>query len=149
MNPRQLRNIEIFALPVERQREPLLPVYREIYAHYNVDWEKNTELFHDDYAFVGRGSILFPGFPRRVEGREAYIEGHRQMTEVVDVERAAVDDVVPLGDARVVLLSRIVMRAGDGRIEQQLLELHEFVDGLLHRQNYWFHRDEGRRELEI
>ena len=149
MNPGQQRNLEIFELPVEQQREALLPVYEEIYSHYNVDWAKNTELFHDDYVFIGRGSIPFPGFPQRVVGVDAYIEGHREMNEMVDVERVVIDDLIPLGDARVIVLTRILMRAGDGRLEQQLLELHEFRDGLLHRQYYWFHRDEGRQELGL
>lgn len=145
----QARNMEIFALPLEQQREALLPVYHEIYSHYDVDWEKNTELFHEDYVFEGRGSIQLPGFPQRVEGRAGYIEGHSQLNEIVDVERVDIDDLTPLGDARVIVFSRMFMRAGGGRLEQQLMELHEFRDGLLHRQFYWFHRDEGRRELGL
>ena len=149
MKPGQQRNLEIFALPAEEQRDALMPIYREIYDSYNVDWAKNTELFHDDYVFEGRGSISFPGMPQRVVGIEAYIEGHSEMAQIVDVESVDIDDLIPLGEGRVVVLSRVVVRAGGGRIDQQVLELHEFLDGLLHRQYYWFHRDEGRRELGL
>ena len=63
--------------------------------------------------------------------------------------RVDIDDVIPLGDARVVVLSRMSIRANDVLVEQQLLELHEFRDGLLHRHGYWFDRDEGRAELGL
>lgn len=149
MNPKQQRNLEAFALPIDQQREALMPFYLEVYEAYNVDWERNTELFHDDYVFVGRGSVVFPGLPQRVEGREAYVAGHKQLTEVVDVKRVEIDELIPLGDARVVVLTRFVMGMGGAEFEQQALELHEFRDGLLHRHNYWFHRDEGRRELGL
>ena len=149
MIPQQQRNVEIFALPLEQQRDALWPVYQEIYSHYDVDWEKNTEFFHDDYVFEGHGSIVFPGLPRRVEGREGYIDGQKQLNEVVDVERVEIDDIIPLGDNRVVVLTRFVMSTGGVQFEQQALELHEFRDGLLWRHNYWFHRDEGRLELGL
>ena len=149
MNPKQQRSIEALALPLEEQREALMPLYAEVYEAYGVDWDTNTQLFHDDYVFEGRGSIVFPGLPRRVEGRDGYIDGHEQLLEVIDVARVETEEIVPLGDGRVVILTRFVMRAGDGEFAQQALELHEFRDGLLHRHYYWFHRDEGRRELGL
>ena len=149
MIPQQRRNIEIFAMPLEQQREALFPVYLEIYSHYAVDWQKNTELFHDDYVFEGRGSILFPGLPQRIEGREGYIDGQKQLNEVVQMVRVGIDDLMPLGDGRVVVLTRFVMTTGGVEVEQQALELHEFRDGLLHRHHYWFHRDEGLQELGL
>ena len=149
MTPDQRRNIEIFAMPLEQQREALLPVYLEIYSQYAVDWQKNTELFHDDYVFEGRGSIVFPGLPQRIEGRDGYIDGQQQLNEVVQMERVEIDDLIPLGGGRVVLLTRFVMTTGGVQVEQQALELHEFCDGLLHRHHYWFLRDEGRWDLGL
>ena len=150
MSEHQERNRRIFALPLERQREALLPVYEEIYAAYAVDWETNTGSFdRDDYEFALRGTVPFPGLPERVEGLEGYVAGHRELLDVVDLVRVQIDDLIPLGDGRVVVLTRYVVRAGDGEVEQQILELHQFRDGLLWRHYYWFHRDEGRQELGI
>ena len=143
------RNLEALALPVAEQREALMPLYLDIYSHYDVDWEKNTELFHDDYVFEGRGSIVFPGLPQRIEGRQGYIDGQKQLNEVVDMKSVEIDDLIPLGDDRVIVLTRFVMTTGGVEFEQQALELHEFRDGMLHRHYYWFHRDEGRRELGL
>ncbi len=149
MNPKRQRTLEAFALPVEQQREALTPLYVDVYEAYGVDWDTNTELFHEDYVFEGRGSIEFPGLPRRIEGRDGYIDGHRQLLDVVDMARVEFEEIIPLGDARVVILTRFIMRAGGGEVAQQAMELHEFRDGLLHRHYYWFHRDEGRRELGL
>lgn len=138
------------ALPVPQQRDALLPLYREIYSHYNVDWDRNTQLFADDFEVAGRGSMHLPGLPERVEGRDGYVDAHLQLIAVVDVLRVDVDDLIPLGDGRVVVLSRFVLRAGGSQIDQQVLELHEFGDdGLLRRQYYWFSRDEGFAELGL
>lgn len=139
----------IQALPLEEQREPLLALYRELYAAYGSDWETNTVLMADDYEFIARGTTPLPGLPDRFVGRDGYLEAQRQLREVIEVLRTDVDDVIPLDEGRVVSLSRIVFRAGGTEFEQQLCELHEIEDGLLRRHNYWFDRGEGLRELGL
>jgi hypothetical protein len=135
--------------PLQDQRAPLLDIYREVYATYGKDWDANTETFADDYVFEGRGSVFLPGLPERIEGRDGYIAAQKQLLEVVDIVRVDIDDLVPLGEDRVAVFSRFVVRAGDGAFDQQVLELHEYRDGRLRRQIYWFDREEGLRELGL
>ena len=103
----------------------------------------------DDYEFRAGGSSQVPGLDRVHHGREGYLTAHQQILEVVDIEACIFEDLLPLGDDRVVSFTRFVIRAGDGTIEQPCMELHEFRDGELIRQTYWFDRAEGLRELGL
>lgn len=132
-----------------RRRGALLPLYRVGYWTHNRNWWLNTRAMADDYAFLAAGSARVPGLAQRFEGRTGYLAAQRQLLDAVDVKRVRVDDVLPLGRDRVVVLSRFEIGAGSNTIDQHCLELHEFRRGALVRQTYWFDRDEGRRELGL
>ena len=136
------------ALPVDEQRAALWPGYTRIYRAYGRDWEVNTAAIADDYVFStsGAGRILGLG---ELHGAADYVREHSRMLELLHVERVELDDLRPLGDNRVVTFIRLVIRAGEGEIEQQALDYHEFRDGLLARQIVWFDREEGLRELGL
>lgn len=139
----------VLALPLEEQREALLPAYRATMGAFGRDMALNTLAFADDYVFRLAGSVRIPGFPDELHGRESY---ERQQVEVLDhlnVQNVIVDDVMPLGDGRVAAFYRFVVGAGTGTIEQQCLDLHEFRDGELIRQTVWFDRADGLRELGL
>lgn len=138
----------VFTLPLDEQREALLPGYRKAYDAYGRDWEANTAAMADDYVFRSAGSRRLPGFGE-FRGREGYLRAHREMLEVLDVERVVLDDVRPIGEGRVVALLRFVVRAGDGTVDQQFLDYHEYRDGELIRQTVWFDREEGLRDLGL
>lgn len=137
------------ALPLEEQREALLPLYRQAYAAYQVDWELNSIAMADDHVFEAGSANTVPGLPRRVVGRAGYIEAQERMLEDLDVARMELDELIPLGDSRVAVLTRFVIRAGDGEVDQQCIELHEFRDGEFVHQTFWFDRDEGRRAIGL
>jgi ketosteroid isomerase-like protein len=137
------------ALPLEQQRDILLPAYRAAYAAYGVDWDLNTAVMADDHVFIAGGSSRLPGLPERTVGREAYLDAQRQLLEAVDVARIELDDVIPLGDGRVATMTRFVIRTGGGEVEQQCMGLHEYRDGEIVRQTYWFDRDEGRAAIGL
>ena len=136
----------MLALPLDEQRAALFPFYEAAYARYGVDWETNTALMAPDYVFEKGGTSSLPGLPERIEGAQGYVEAQKALMEVVPIVRVAVDDVIPLGENRVAVLSRFVLESG---IEQQLLELHEFSDGLLRHQLFWFDREEGLRDVGV
>ena len=137
------------ALPLEQQREALVPAYEAGYGAWGQDWDLNTSVMADDLVFAAGGSSRLPGLPDRAEGVEGYLEAQGQLQEVVDVARVEVDDVIPLGGDRVVVLTRFVFRTGGGEVDQQCMELHEFRDGELFRQTYWFDREEGRAAIGL
>ena len=104
----------------------------------------------DEYEFHACGTRWIPGMPKVQHGREGYLAAHRALLDHIDVARVEVDDVIPLEGRRVVGLLRFVIRAGDGTIDQQFLDLHEYrEDGALVRQSVWFDREEGMRELGL
>lgn len=138
----------VLALPLDEQRERLLPLYRAAYDAYGRDWEFNTAAIGPDYTLVVAGSRPLPEFDH-VHGREGYIQAHRRVLEFLDIERVEVDDVRPLGGGRVVAFTRFIIRVGDATIDQQALDHHEFEDGLLRRQTVWFDREEGLRDLGL
>ena len=106
----------------------------------------------DGYEFRGAGSRWLPGLPRVAYGREGYLEVHRQLLELLRVQRVEVIDLYVLGERRAAALLRFVIHAGDGEgtIDQQCLDVHAFrEDGALMRQTVFFDVDEGRRELGL
>ncbi len=139
----------VLVLPVDEQREALIPGYRFAYEAYTSDLDLNTASFADDYVFRMAGTRRIPGFPDELHGAAGYKREQSRMLEDLNVERIELDDVRPLGDGRVVSLYRFVIRTGAGTIDQQALDLHEFRDGQLLRQTVWFDRDEGLRELGL
>ncbi len=132
-----------------RRRGALMPFYRVAYWTHNRNWWLNTLAMADDYVFMAGGSTRVPGLPDRFVGRDGYVAAQRQMLDVVDVARVEVDDLIPLDRSRVAVLSRFVIRAGGGTVDQLCLELHEFRRGAMVRQTYWFDREEGLRELGL
>lgn len=138
----------VLASPLDEQREQLLPLYRAAYGAYGQDWEFNTAAIGPDYELVVAGSRPLPEF-HGIHGRDGYIAAHQRVLEFLNVERVEVDDVLPLGDGRVVALTRFVIGVGDSTIDQQALDHHVFEDGLLRRQTVWFDREEGLRELGL
>lgn len=137
------------ALPHPLRRIALLPLYRAAYATYNRHWGLNTAGMAEDYVYIAAGSRRVPGLPAHVTGRAGFIAVQKQLLEVLDVARVALDGIVPLDGQRVIVHSRFVIRAAGGEVDQHCLELHEFRRGALVRQTYWFDRDEGRRELGL
>ena len=104
----------------------------------------------DEYEFHAAGSRWVPGLPRTMYGRDGYMAVHRQLLEALDVRAVEVIDLFVLGERRAAALLRFVIRAGEGTIDQQCLDVHDFrEDGALVRQTIWFDVDEGRRELGI
>lgn len=72
---------------------------------------------------------------------------HEQVIEIAGLDGVEVEDVEPLGDGVVNVVSLLVMQ---GRtLTQQMIERHVFRDGRLWRQTMWFDRDEGRREMGV
>lgn len=102
----------------------------------------------DDYEFRMAGTNRLPGFGV-FRGREEYISEQTRLLEHLDVDHVELDDLIPLGDGRVAMLMRFVVRAGETTIDQLALDFHEFRDGELIRQTLWFDRDEGLRELGL
>lgn len=137
------------ALPLEQQREALMPAYLAAYDAYGVNWELNTAAMADEHVFLAGGSSRLPGLPRRTVGAAGYLDAQCQLREALDVARIELDEVIPLGSSRVVAMTRFVISAGGGEVEQQCMELHEFRDGELVRQTYWFDRDEGRAAIGL
>lgn len=136
------------ALPLEQQREVLLEPFRQGYTAYGRDWEVNTAAFSDDYVFRNAGTRPLVGFAD-AHGREGYIAYHARMLETLNVVALELDDIRPLGENRVLVFARVVIRAGAGTIDQQVLDLSEWRDGEIFRQTLWFDREEGLRELGL
>jgi len=65
----------------------------------------------DHYVFETAGTGRLPGLPDRFVGRDGYLAAHATLLETLDVERVALDDVIPLPDGRVATLIRFVIRA--------------------------------------
>lgn len=140
---------ETLALPLDEQRARLLGAYQATYDAYGSDWSFNTAAFAPDYVGRIEGTPSVPGIPREWSGREGYLAVHRSFREVLNVARIETDDVIPLGDDRVVALIRFVIRAGDSEFDQQTLDWHEFRDGELVLQRIWLDREEGLRDLGL
>ena len=148
MNPAQEFMRGALALPIDQQRDALLDAYRRAYAAYGRDWTMNTAAIADDFEFRSRGSRRLPEFGE-IRTRDDYVREHERMLEILDVERIEVDDLLPLGDGRIAAYLRFVIRVGDGTIDQQALDVHEFRDGLLFRQTVYLDREEGLRDLGL
>jgi hypothetical protein len=148
VNEAQAFILRALALPLDQQRDALWPAYAAVYGAYGNDWELNTAPIHEDWEIVFAGSRKIPGLGE-MRGREGYIREQTAMLEHLNVERVQLDDLRPLGNDRVVAFIRFVIRAGDGTIDQQALDHHEFRDGLVVRQTVWFDREEGLRELGL
>jgi hypothetical protein len=102
----------------------------------------------DDYEFHWAGASRMIDLDT-FHGRDEYIREQTRLLEHLNVARIELDDVIPLGDGAVVALFRFVVRAGDGTIDQQVLDHHVFRDGELVQQTMWFDREEGLRELGL
>ena len=140
----------VMAMPLELQRDALIPGYRVIYGAYGVDWDLNTASLAESYIGRIEGTYFLPDIPTEWSGREGYLEVHKRLRSVLNVERVELDDVIPLGDGRVAALIRFVIDAGGGTtIDQQVLDFHEIRDGEVVLQRIWLNREEGLRELGL
>ena len=149
MNRRALVR-QVMAMPLELQRDALIPGYQVIYGAYGVDWDLNTASLAEAYTGRIEGTYFLPDIPQHWSGREGYLEVHKKLREVLNVRRVELDDVIPLGDGRVAALIRFVIDAGgDATIDQQVLDWHEFRDGEVVLQRIWLNREEGLRELGL
>lgn len=87
-----------------------------------------------------------PGIDGDLIGRDAYTESQSQAVDLLGGASVRIDDLLPRGDGRVIVVSHLELQGG---LSQQMLELHEWGGGELVRQTVWFDREEGRRELGL
>ena len=122
-------------------------------AYTRRDWEMNTlALDPSDYELsVGDPGLLLPGLRETYTGIDGYIEAQLAIIEVFRDLEVVTESVGLAGPRRLVAMLRWRgTAAGSGiSIDQPMMTVGEFPNGLVSRQSYWIDREAGLRKLGL
>ncbi len=137
----------------EASPDSLAPAFGAAYrALSRRDWEFNTILIHPDHLFeAADANRSFPDMHGRYEGVADYITAVSELIAVYPDARVELGGVIDVTDTRIVALTRWSGRAARSglALEWEGMGDHEFRDGLMIRQTYWWNVQHGMEQLGL